>query len=709
MLSLLSLDPETINFSAVRGWLREGVLLGLLVSLGVFSLILRYRRRTAQAEKRLRSMTALLPGMVYQYRLRPDGTAHFPYASDGIRAIYDLTPEQVREDAAPVLARIHPDDRKTVRDTIRQSAADLSPWRIEYRVCRADGTLRWMYGDGLPTRERDGAVLWHGFITDITARKAEQAALRESEARWQFALEGADQGIWDWYLPTGDMSYSEHFAAMLGYAKEELSSSMNGWVQRLHPEDQHRIFEALRDHAENRTPGVDTEFRVRCKDGSYKWLHVRGKALERDGQGHALSIVGTYIDITRGKQAEAALRETELRLRRIAAQIPGVVFQFRLSADGRMSLPYVNDAVEELFGVSPVEVRDDAREIFRYLLPEARDDVFASIRESARTLTTWVQEMPIAIPGVPLRWLLGESLPVKEDDGSIVWHGYTMDITERRAVEAALRESGARLRRIAARVPGVVFEFRLRADGGMAFPFASEGLRDLYGLAPEEVEQDALPALARVHPEDRDALLASLRESARTLAPWVHEHRVQAPGSAPRWVQSNGVPTREPDGSVLWQGFSSDVTTSKHAAQLLEREKAFVETLVQNLVTPTFVLAPDGTVRIWNRAMEELTGVPAREILGTRNHGRAFYGEDPGHHGRHHPRRGCRTASDTVCDVTPPGVRARRPVLGELVPLSESTAPVSGRRRRSRLPRGRRTGGRGRDHARHDGGEEHAA
>jgi PAS domain S-box-containing protein len=126
----------------------------------------------------LQEISDFLPGVVYQYRLRPDGTSCFPYSSAAIRQIYRVTPEEVREDASKVLAILHPDDLVGIEASIQKSAAELTHWKHEYRVKFEEGTERWLLGNALPSKESDGSVLWNGFITDITERK--QADLQKS-------------------------------------------------------------------------------------------------------------------------------------------------------------------------------------------------------------------------------------------------------------------------------------------------------------------------------------------------------------------------------------------------------------------------------------------------------------------------------------------------------------------------------------------------
>ncbi|MHB8949124.1 MAG: PAS domain S-box protein [Rhodoferax sp.] len=130
------------------------------------------------AASRLQKMASRLPGVVYQFRLRPDGSSCFPYASDAMRDSFRVSPEEVREDASKVFAIFHPDDLAGIVASIQSSAHDLSLWREEFRLKFSDGTVHWMLGSAMPQKEEDGAVLWHGFITDITQRKREEAVFR---------------------------------------------------------------------------------------------------------------------------------------------------------------------------------------------------------------------------------------------------------------------------------------------------------------------------------------------------------------------------------------------------------------------------------------------------------------------------------------------------------------------------------------------------
>ena len=120
----------------------------------------------------LSNLARLVPGVIYQYRLYPDGRSAFPYSSPGISDIYEVMPDEVREDATPVFGRLHPDDYDDVANAIQKSAQTLQTFHCEFRVVLPRQGLRWRWSQAQPERMEDGGTLWHGIISDITERTA---------------------------------------------------------------------------------------------------------------------------------------------------------------------------------------------------------------------------------------------------------------------------------------------------------------------------------------------------------------------------------------------------------------------------------------------------------------------------------------------------------------------------------------------------------
>ena len=145
----------------------------------------------------IEKITGRVPGVVYQFRMRADRTSHFPFATGALRNLFGLSPGDVVEDATPAFMKVHPDDLPQTQWDVIESAKNLTPWRSEFRVNLPNGEQRWLYGDSLPERQEDGSVIWHGYISDITARKKEQSALHESEMRFRSLTELSSDWYWE--------------------------------------------------------------------------------------------------------------------------------------------------------------------------------------------------------------------------------------------------------------------------------------------------------------------------------------------------------------------------------------------------------------------------------------------------------------------------------------------------------------------------------
>ncbi len=185
--------------------------------------------------------------------------------------------------------------------------AELRSWQRDTVNVRKDGSVFPVHLTSDVIRGRGGNVI--GVVTtceDITARKRAEEALRESEERYALAARGANDGLWDWNLKTGEIYYSPRWKEMLGYSEEEISESPEEWFSRVHPEDVTGLQSELSAHRDGRTGHFEHEHRLRHKDGSYRWMLVRGIAV-RDAEGVAYRMAGSLTDITDRKETEARL------------------------------------------------------------------------------------------------------------------------------------------------------------------------------------------------------------------------------------------------------------------------------------------------------------------------------------------------------------------------------------------------------------------
>jgi PAS domain S-box-containing protein len=181
---------------------------------------------------------------------------------------------------------------------------------MEYRLRRHDGEYRWLLDHGTPRFHLDGSFAGYiGSCIDISERKRMEASLKASEERWKFALEGAGDGLWDWDVPTGAVFFSKRWKEMLGYTESEIGSGLDEWSKRVHPEDLPSTVAAVKAHLDGNSAVYVSEHRVRCKDGSWKWILDRGLVVSRDAEGKPLRVIGTHTDITERVTQQEKLQE----------------------------------------------------------------------------------------------------------------------------------------------------------------------------------------------------------------------------------------------------------------------------------------------------------------------------------------------------------------------------------------------------------------
>ena len=148
-------------------------------------------------------------------------------------------------------------------------------------------------------------VYYEGTVEDITESYLNQQALAVSEERWKLALDSTGDGVWDWYIQTGDEFFSKRCKEIYGYSEAEIPNRADAFDGRTHPDDIGQMERDRAAHFNGETPVYSNEHRVRCKDGSWKWVLTRGIVMARDADGKPLRMVGTHSDITERKVAEA--------------------------------------------------------------------------------------------------------------------------------------------------------------------------------------------------------------------------------------------------------------------------------------------------------------------------------------------------------------------------------------------------------------------
>ena len=260
-------------------------------------------------------------------------------------------------------------------------------------------------------------------LKDIEAGKK----IVESEERHRTILKTAMDGIWLVDMQGRLLEVNETYCRMSGYSEQELlvmRITDLEIVEKANDTDAH--IQKIIAQGEDRF-----ESRHRRKDGSVFDVEVSVQYRSTgDGQ-----MIAFLRDITERKRAEEKLVAGHKLLSNLASLVPGVIYQYQLYPDGRSAFPYASQAMNDIYEVTPEEVREDATPVFGRLHPDDHDRVAADIFESARTLETFYCEFRVILPRQGLRWRWSQAQPQRLDDGSTLWHGIISDITERKQAE----------------------------------------------------------------------------------------------------------------------------------------------------------------------------------------------------------------------------------------------------------------------------------
>jgi PAS domain S-box-containing protein len=361
---------------------------------------------------------------------------------DRMLEIYGVSRESFDGQRSTWINRIHPEDRALALELANPNAIKAdSGYRNEYRIVRPDGTVRHIESNG--QLETDGAgrpIRLVGLNRDISLERKTEAALHLIEERWQLALEGNNDGVWDWDITTGHFFYDTRYSVMLGFALGELPTHYAAHHKLVHPDDRAEFEASNQAHLMGAVSYFQHEHRIQSKSGDWIWVLDRGKVVSRSTEGRPLRMVGTHTDITARKQLEQRLRQAEelsLQVSRLA-QIGG--WELKLDS-GQLTLSEGARPLHEL----PGSQQPNLEQFLNFFTPEARAALRAALFGRTADSPAFDLELPfISATDRPLRVrMIGRA--VLREDRPILVRGAIQDITARYDSENARRELEGRL------------------------------------------------------------------------------------------------------------------------------------------------------------------------------------------------------------------------------------------------------------------------
>lgn len=328
---------------------------------------------------------------------------------------------------------VHSSDRQRMLDSLSAHGAARN---MEYTFRTKGGRIFFLVMS-VEIIRLDGREFSLAMSIDITDRKmAEQALrqrellLRESDQRLRLAIQATNVGPWDWNIQTGKVTFSDEWKRQFGYDRHELDDRFEEWENRLHPEDRTRVHTILGDYLAQRRLDYEVEFRMRHRDGTYRWIYTRGEAT-RDQAGRPVHLFGCHLDITDRKMAELAIRESEERYRKLFETSGDGIFILDLNGTIRSANPAAAKmhgyALEEIIGrnMRDLDVPGDANQVSdRMLRIMSGETLHFEVAHYCKDNSEIVLDV-IATP-----------LPLADE---LLVLAFDRDITERKRMENTLR------------------------------------------------------------------------------------------------------------------------------------------------------------------------------------------------------------------------------------------------------------------------------
>ncbi|MDH4304169.1 MAG: PAS domain-containing protein [Nitrospira sp.] len=474
------------------------------------------------------------------------GTWEWMCETDSLRwndrqfTLFGIRPEDFHGTGTEVLPRIHADDRPRLAAVVRRAVTNGVTVREEFRVVRADGSVRWLFGSGRPVQDEHGCCQQVvGVTLDITERRQAQEmmqrlnesletrvrerteALAKANERWNWVVRATNDGVWDWDLLRDTTYFSPRWEEMHGFQQGDESEAREAWSARIHPEDRPRVLDALdRSRAD---PGFQfcEEYRIHKRGGTYFWVLDRGIVVFDDG-GRAIRMVGAETDITWRKEADQALRRREHEFRTLADNVPAL-FSY---VDREQRYRFVNRRYEEFFGRSNKEFI--GLPMHDLLGPDGYHEIQPYVEAALRGQPASF-EYQLHLPQGQDHWFAAQYVPDRDAQGQVVGLFILItDVTVLKSTEGLLRERERQLRDLGARLMQVQEEERRRISRDLhddVMQRIGALALQLYGLAASTSSQDeALGSQVNACAVSAEQLTTDLQRMAHQLHPSVLEY-----------------------------------------------------------------------------------------------------------------------------------------------------------------------------------------
>lgn len=540
--------------------------------------------------------------------------------SAGFLVVYGVEPGTFAGGVRSWFERLHPDDVSMMEERIAEVASAYVPQtHAEFRIVRPDGQIRWIEARFRITYDPDGTLLSIvGINVDITERRQAEEALRQSEELLRLAEQAGDVGSFEWNPHRDRLRISAGYAAIYGLEPGVLEPAWEAWARLVHPDDLPWIETLIAETTDRREPYVELQFRTLHPDDRMRWVEARARWFY-DCQGRLSRVIGVNVDITDRKHAEESLRASEELLR--VAEQAGNVGSFEWCVQtGRLRL---SAGCQAIYGFDP-EAYDGTYEAWTSrLAPDGLTWIEAMIRGAfARHETQYKNEFRIVRADGQVRWLEGRiGIDYDAEGRPLRVFGAKVDVTDRKRIEEALRESEATLRGFFDASAVLMTIIELDGDD-FVYVLSNPELAAVVDRTPEELAGKHARELGL--PETIVAEWVEVfRDSHRTGLAISREYVFPTRGTE-RWYQGTISPiATSPSEPPRFALAAVDITDRKRAEEALRESEATLRGFFDANAVYMSVVEVDGDDVVYtvpNPRIAAFFGLPIDEFVG--KHGR---------------------------------------------------------------------------------------
>jgi len=502
----------------------------------------------------------------------------------------------------------------------------------------------------------------------------EETNLRQNNIRLQLAVEAANLAWWEMNVLTGTIKFDKRKAEMIGYEPEEFSHYSH-FMKLVHPDDYDQVMDAMRQHFTGAKERYQTTYRIKAKNGEYKWFTDNGVIVEKSKEGKPLTTRGYVIDSTEQKIAEERIKTRDQLIRgiteisqillsesdidlainisleligKISNQDRTYIFEYHKNEQTGENLMSQRYEWTKAGIKSEINNQDLQNLSFDALFPrwfkELKQNNFiegeiAHFPESERSVLEPQDIVSILIVPVTVKNKFWGFFGFDNCQGISIWDSSQLEILKtmasligmaimryRYAQDLILAKEKAQatqkqFKAIASQIPGVVYQFKIDKKGSYSMPYLSASAEAMFERPYNEM-LDSMVMFEGTHPDDMEQFWVSIEESRVKMSNWFYEYRVIVNNKI-KWIRGNSTPIKQPDGSILWNGVLLDITEQKNAEAALinakqeaEKNEEKFKAYTQHVPIAIYTTDEHGDCIYANSKWLNIAGLTLKESLG---------------------------------------------------------------------------------------------